>query len=76
MVIIGKTPKEVRSAYEDQNDDNDKKYSPKLLNEQLRDMGIGLGSKRTGDGNKRVYMRQSDTKQSLFGVSKGGGTEE
>lgn len=70
MVIIGKTPKEVRMAYDDQNDDTDKKYSPKLLNEQLRSMGIGLGSKRVGDGQKRVYMRQSETKQDLFGVSK------
>ena len=72
MVIIGKTPKEVRIAYDDQNDDTDKKYSPKLLNEQLRAMGIGIGSKRIGDTNKRVYMRQSDTKQSLFGVSNKG----
>ena len=73
-VILGKTPKEVKQSYEEQNDDNDKKYSPKLLKERLQEMGIGLGAKRIGpktNDRKNVYMRQSDTKQSLFGVSKG-----
>lgn len=68
-VVLGKTAKEVRQAYEDQNDDPDKKYSSKLLTDQLRTMGIGIGKKNTGSNQKRVYMRQSETKQNLFGVS-------
>ena len=59
--------------YEEYNDDNDKKYSPQLLNERLREMGIGIGDKRLGPKEKiRVYMRQSDTKELLFGVSQKG----
>ena len=72
-VILGKTAKEVRKAYEEYNDDSDKKYSPQLLNERLREMGIGIGDKRLGPKEKiRVYMRQSDTKELLFGVSQKG----
>ena len=67
--ILGHTPKEVRDAYEETNDDVNKAYSPKLINEQLRAMGIGLGKKKTATGPRRVYMRQSDTSQNLFGVS-------
>lgn len=67
--ILGKTPKEVKDLYEDYNDDFSKNYSPKLLNDQLRSMGIGLGRKKIEKITKRVYMRQSETEQDLFGVS-------
>lgn len=67
--ILGHTPKEVRAAYEDTNDDTSKAYSPKLLNEQLRSMGVGLGKKKVDGMVRRVYMRQGDTAQDLFGVS-------
>lgn len=67
--ILGHTPKEVRAAYEDSNDDTSKAYSPKLLNEQLRSMGVGLGKKKVDGMVRRIYMRQGDTAQDLFGVS-------
>lgn len=67
--ILGHTPKEVRAAYEDNNDDTSKAYSPKLLNEQLRAKGIGLGRKKVDGSVRRIYLRQSQTDQDLFGVS-------
>jgi len=67
--IIGHTPTEVRDAYESCNDDVNKKYSPKLLNDRLREMGIGLGSKRVSGQPRKVYMRQEDSEKPLFGVS-------
>lgn len=67
--VLGKTPKEVREMYDDYNDDLAKSYSPKLLTDQLRTMGIGLGKKKTSAGPRRVYMKQSETSQDLFGVS-------
>lgn len=69
--VLGKTPKEVRQMYEDYNDEPNRSYSPKLLNDQLRAMGIGLGGKKLPEGTRRVYMRQSDTQQNLFGVTDG-----
>lgn len=70
--IIGKTPKEVRDLYEDRNDDRMKAYSPRLLNDHLRTMGVGLGKKKLTEGSRRIYMRQADTSQNLFGVTDGG----
>lgn len=69
-VILGSTPGDVRKAYEEYNDDPDRKYSPKLLNEALKVMGIGLGTKKVGNTTRRMYMRQKETTQDLFGVSK------
>lgn len=69
--ILGKTPKEVRMMYDDYNDDSTRSYSPRLLNEHLKTMGIGLGKKKLAEGVRRIYMRQSDTQQPLFGVTDG-----
>lgn len=75
-VILGKTPKEVRDAYEEYNDDVGKKYSPQLLNDALKVMGIGLGRKKIGNTVRRMYMRQKDAKEELFGVTKTGEQEQ
>lgn len=67
--VLGKTPREVKDLYDSINDDPTRKYSTKLLTDLLKKQGIGLGRKKVDKVVRRVFMRQADTSQALFGVT-------
>lgn len=64
--IIGKTGLEIKDLYREYNDDDSKKYSPKLLAEALREHNIGKGIKKINGKTYKVYMRQDDTTQKVL----------
>lgn len=64
--ILGKTPKDVRTMFEEWQTD-DTKYSAKQMREALWDVyKIGLGKSKIKNTTKRTYMRQSETEQQLM----------
>ena len=64
--ILGKTATEVKTAFDIWNDDPQRSFSKKRLNELLREKGIGVGRKKLGNNTViRCYLKQSDTTQKL-----------
>lgn len=64
--VIGKTGPEIREIYREYNDDDSKKYSPKLFADALKEIGIGKGVKKIDGKQYKVFMRQSDTQQKIL----------
>lgn len=64
--VIGKTGPEIKELYREYNDDDSKKYSPKLFADALKERGIGRGIKKVDGRSIRVYMKQDDTQQEVL----------
>ena len=64
--VIGKTGPEIKQLYYEYNDDESKRYNPKLLSDALKDLGIGKGVKKIDGRAIRVYMKQDDTQQEVL----------
>lgn len=63
--ILGKTISEMKLAFI-QWDSEDRKFSPKLFKAAVWDLyKIGIGTAKVAGSTRKVFMRQSDTKQIL-----------